>query len=286
MNLRGCFKINNIGLSAIASSCPNLEILNLHSCWDISSPGLVAIAEGCPKLRSIDLSNCRKIDAVGLTALLDNAALEEIILSYCKSINNDLYKDPFLFSNLKKLNLQRCTTITDIGYRYLDGHILDVEYLILSDCSFLTDTSIDILSKCCPTLKTLSVSFVCGLTEKSVDFIVNLKSLQTLDVSFCGNLLTDASLNLLGKTIELKRLGMRGCFKVSQNSMLEFLSYNSSIEHLNISQCKNLSLESLKREYNHIHYLATESVIDFDPLSTFLCGTQYPVGTRQRTRTI
>ena len=284
--MKGCFKINNLGLIFIGANCPNLEILNLHSCWDISSQGLLTLAEGCPKLRSIDLSNCRKIDSVGVIALLDSSQIEEIILSYCKSLNNDLYKDPFLFSNLKRINLQRCTTITDVGYRHLEGHQLELEYLVLSDCSFLTDASISIICKSCPNLKALSVSFVCGLTEKCVDSLISLTELETLDVSFCGNLMTNIALEQVGKCLALKRLGIRGCFKVGQQFMIDYLDRSTTIECLNVSQCKNLQLDYLKRNYSNIKFLEIENVIDEDPSSKFLTNSRYPIGTRQRTKTI
>ena len=247
---------------------------------------MTVLSEGCPKLRSIDLSNCRKIDSVGVVSLLDNTQLEEIILSYCKSLNNDLYKDPFLFSNLRKINLQRCTTITDVGYRHLDGHTLGIEYLILSDCSFLTDASLDIICRSCPNLKTLSVSFVCGLTEKSAEYISTLVDLETLDVSFCGNLMTNTALEQIGKSMQLKRLGVRGCFKISQQAMLDYLTTATSLNCLNATQCKNISIDYMKRNFTTITFMDTESVVENDPLAKFLTSTKYPMGTRQRTKTI
>eukprot|EP00835_Amoeboradix_gromovi_P001286 NODE_55_length_26219_cov_0.194908.p20 type:complete len:100 gc:universal NODE_55_length_26219_cov_0.194908:25462-25761(+) len=88
------------------------------------------------------------------------------------------------------------------------------------------------------------------------------------------------------KLVHLKRLAIRGCFKISQEVMVQYLTDNSVIECLNVSQCKGLSMDYLKRNFQSLKYLDCENIIDFDPLSRFMTTTKYPIGVRQRTKTI
>ena len=68
--------------------------------------------------------------------------------------------------------------------------------------------------------------------------------------------------------------------------MIDYLDRSTTIECLNVSQCKNLQLDYLKRNYSNIKFLEIENVMDEDPSSKFLTNSRYPIGTRQRTKTI
>ncbi|KAJ3396951.1 anaphase-promoting complex subunit Hcn1 [Lobulomyces angularis] len=230
LNLKGCWSVTDKGLQAIANNCKDLQLLNLHSCWDCTDLGLVTLTNSCNNLVQVDLSNCRKLTDAGVLNLLSKCFnLREIELSYCKNLTQKIF-DHQSWTRMKKINLQRCTAISDQAFerwnKLVEGkessideisvseenkepeirYHFDLNDLNLSDCSFLTDVAIEKFSNICPNLITINLSFCCGLTEKSVSHLINFcLKIKNFDLSFCGNACTDEILLAISKKKKILR---------------------------------------------------------------------------------
>ena len=69
VNLVGCRKVTDVGLTSVGEGCPNLETLNVSWCNHITDAGLARIGEGCPNLESLYLNKCVQITDAGLATI-------------------------------------------------------------------------------------------------------------------------------------------------------------------------------------------------------------------------
>lgn len=117
LNVKNCWGITDVGLNHITRHAEELHSLNLFSLWDITDEGLFIIAPYCDFLKFLNLSNCRKITSKGLSQILKYAhSLDYLNVSHCKSLGDDVMECS-RWITIKKLNLQRCTAITDRGFK-------------------------------------------------------------------------------------------------------------------------------------------------------------------------
>ncbi|KAJ3403623.1 hypothetical protein CcCBS67573_g06252 [Chytriomyces confervae] len=144
----------------------------------------------------------------------------------------------------------------------------ELRELILSDCSFLTDTTVTTLTKTCPKLNILSLSFCCALTEASILPLSTYTDLRVLDLSFCGSAVADAGLARLSSpesnvSKRLERLSVRGCVQVT-DAGIDALKGCVRLRMLNVSQCKNVKRngDTLKRQFGWILLSGGELVTD------------------------
>jgi hypothetical protein len=265
--LRNCWAINDIGLQSV-KPLSGLIILDLSNLWEITDQGLKIIAEYCTLLMAIDLSNCMKISDIGVEALLNSLNyLQTISFSYCKNLTEKslaLVK----MADLKHLDLQRCTSIYDVGFRNwmnpsFPSFIL--EDLNLSDCSFLTDLAIDAIGKKCPQIKRLCLSFCCSLTEKClVSLTRGCPFIETLDLSYCGALVTDVAAEGISTGFpKLRQLSLRGCVQLTDKGVASLALNAVRLETVNLTQCKNIS-PNIKTELNLHWEMVFHSIYSFD----------------------
>lgn len=265
LSLSQCFHLTDAGLrflledkttplhSPLASPTflQHLEKLDLNSCWLLTDLSLQRLGERCPHLTHLNISNCRKITNDGMYRFLNakhgsttmtTEGLAWLSVSYCKNLTDVTMQHlaDFCRHSLTYLNLQRCTKITDQGFlRWTAASFPRLKELLLVDCSFLTDRSIQCLTQAAPGLERLSLSFCCSLSDSAMYHLGHLDSLVDVDASFCGAAVSDVSLPLLGRHLE--RLNIRGCVRVTGDGLLTFLRSFPLIE-LNISQCPSIPL--------------------------------------------
>ncbi|KAG0169574.1 hypothetical protein DFQ28_011146 [Apophysomyces sp. BC1034] len=249
LSLSQCFHLTDTGFKSIAQQASNLAELDVNSCWLLTDQSLALIGSCCPKLVKIDLSNCRKITNRGVQALLEEkmarnySGLTEIILSYCKNLTDQTmhHLAQYNAKTLERLNVQRCTKITDDGFMaWADTVFPALQHVVLNDCSFLTDKAIAYLIKAAPQLQHLSISFCCALSDSAVEDLAQLTHLTELDASFCGAAVSDASIGTLLKRISLSSLNIRGCVRVTDVGLCVALE-KIKLRYLNVSQCSGIS---------------------------------------------
>ncbi|ORZ40065.1 hypothetical protein BCR44DRAFT_1482601 [Catenaria anguillulae PL171] len=154
--------------------------------------------------------------------------------------------------HLRTLNLQRCTGLRDDAFAQWPRISAEwaLETLILGDCSLLTDTAMGMIAGTCPRLATLGLAFCCALSEGAMAAIVQMPRLKVVDLSFCGSLVSHASILALARECrELERVGVRG--------------QAARIKVVNIGQCRGVAPEMKARVKQRCVVLETESVIEY-----------------------
>ncbi|KAI7849042.1 hypothetical protein BDC45DRAFT_521821 [Circinella umbellata] len=260
--LTHCYHLTDKAIMTIAQNAPHLKKLDLNSCWLITDQSLDTLRN----LQWLDLSNCRKITNAGMLRLLENnTQLQHLTLSYCKNLTDEtmLYFAQHCTKSLKYLNLQRCTKITDQGFVYwvnqAPNAFCALHTLNLTDCSFLTDKAIAHLVVAAPYLKDLSISFCCALSDTSLEELAKLEELESLDASYCGSAVSDASIITLlkGTSSTIRKLNIRGCVRISGVGLMTGIEYAKGLESVNISQCPGISgsVRTCLLRSSRIHHL-------------------------------
>lgn len=116
IHLRGCLRISDFGLSAIAQGCPRLTCINLHRCEGISDIGISAIAQGCPSLTLIYLGYCSQITDIGASALAEGCP------------------------QLTLIDFLHCFLITDIGVSAIAQGCPKLTHIQLTGCYCVTES--------------------------------------------------------------------------------------------------------------------------------------------------
>ncbi|KAJ3156341.1 anaphase-promoting complex subunit Hcn1 [Geranomyces variabilis] len=142
----------------------------------------------------------------------------------------------------------------------------DLEELILSDCSFLTDATVSAVAASCHKLQYLSLSFCCALTEAFADELCRgCPQLRALDMSFCGTAVTDANLLALARGLSrLERLSIRGCVQVTEQGIGYLARYAKNLKMLNVSQCRNISDDAVRATGRGWRLLTCQGLVEVD----------------------
>jgi hypothetical protein len=80
-----------------------------------------------------------------------------------------------------------------------------------------------------------------------------------LDVSFCGNAVTDEVVLFLAKSAkDLERLSIRGCIQVTDKGLQGLVENAHRLMALNATNCKNITPAALKSVPSHWKMLSAQ----------------------------
>ena len=188
INLSGCKKVSDRGLSELGHCCRNLKSINLRGCSSINESGHWALCEleHCTKLTEIDLSHCIYLSDVGVVALTKRCPqLERIRINHCNVSARAVIKATLLCTNLVELGLaQTCSSWSreDVT-KLLESIKAQIQVLDLSQCQFITAEQVELLCNCTK-IKSLHLQG-CNLTDKDIIMIQHeLQHLETLNLSY------------------------------------------------------------------------------------------------------
>ena len=183
LTLVNMLSLDDSTLEGIGSACPKLRILDLSvfaSESKFTDTGLVKLASGCPRLEVLNLTGSPLLTNKTLHALGD----------YCL--------------DLRHLDLSGAFAVDDSGLLELVKGCLKLETLIVSYCWRITDS---FFQECClakkylRNLESLSVSFCYQLSDRLIDCLLELPSLKSVNLSYCGHIQDDSKFRLLQKSI-------------------------------------------------------------------------------------
>ena len=269
LSLKDCWSINDECLQSISSFIPNLKELDLSSCWDITCIGLNALLSNCHYISSINFSNCRKIDDSCIALLAEKCyMLDQLSFSYCKNLTNDALHHLSRFSEtISKLDFHRCTGITDEGFlKAFAGSVWPrLNYINLTDCTFLSDVVLKTIGAAAPKLETLFLSFCCSLTETAMSYIsLFMPQLVSLDLSYCGGAVTDFTVELLISNLKnLSVLSLRGCIQITSKCLDVLHERGTKLSVLNVSSCKNITNDVILRYQYKVPWTWTDKIDSF-----------------------
>ncbi|XP_019306809.1 dynein regulatory complex subunit 6 [Panthera pardus] len=271
LDLSGCTQISVQGFRNIANSCTGIMHLTINDMPTLTDNCIKALVERCPCITSIvfigaphisdcafkALSTCnlRKIRFEGNKRITDACFkfidknypnISHIYMADCKRLTDSSLKSLSPLKQLTVLNLANCIRIGDMGVKqFLDGPVsIRIRELNLSNCIHLGDASIMKLSECCPNLNYLSLRNCEHLTDLAIEYVVNIFSLVSVDLS--GTNISNEGLMTLSRHKKLKELSLSECYKITDVGIQAFCKGSLILEHLDVSYCSQLSNEIIK----------------------------------------
>lgn len=275
LDLSNCFHVTDEGFSYMVNEIGmsgKIKSLKMRSNWEVSAMAIMdlTVPSVGQHLEEIDLSNCRKVRDNVLERLIgwdtrNNNIDQEVLnnqeldfnieqigcknlkilnVGYCKHLTDNVMFHIAHHANqrLESLDLTRCTTITDKGFQYWTYRSFpNLKKLSLKDCTFLSDKSIISVANAAPNLEILDLNFCCALSDIAIEVLcMGCPKIRELDLSFCGSAVSDSSLVAISLNLRnLEKLILKGCVRVTRAGIDAILSGCSSLNYINVSQCKN-----------------------------------------------
>eukprot|EP01114_Cavostelium_apophysatum_P008637 TRINITY_DN2126_c0_g1_i1.p1 TRINITY_DN2126_c0_g1~~TRINITY_DN2126_c0_g1_i1.p1 ORF type:complete len:1679 (-),score=453.03 TRINITY_DN2126_c0_g1_i1:53-5089(-) len=239
LDLTRCLSLNSQTLVRIAKKCPMLESICLASCEELSSEALVAVA-GCRHLRNVNLSGCKNVTDEVVSAFTENKSLsafplQKLNLFNCNKITNaclvDVAKE---CPKLLELNVSSCDRISDEGIVHIAQSCRQLQALYVEECN-ISDAAVSVLVKVCRNIETLVLAYAKEITDASLDFLLGLEELKTLDLSHIKQLTSVKIGEMIPKFKKLRSLTLRGLSSFSTQGIA-----HPTLQTLNLSWCKNL----------------------------------------------
>jgi F-box/leucine-rich repeat protein 2/20 len=268
LNLSGCEEFSTEGIRAVARASPKLKELNLSSCSCVSDEAVEAIAWNCPLLAKMNLYNCCRITDKAIQMLsLHCKRLITLDVSSCDLITDKALE--YLSSCecakvLRALCLEE-TQITDKGISCLAQSCHSLTHLKLAHCRSLSDETLRRLSIGCPLLSSLDLSYCNGIKLSALHFALSqwkdlrhlslrgyvglpsgcfslsLKSVVSLDVSWCKQLNDDSLESLSLACPNMKDLDLAWCGMISAKAVNSLSSNCPNLKNLNLRGCSLVS---------------------------------------------
>jgi Ran GTPase-activating protein (RanGAP) involved in mRNA processing and transport len=284
LSLASCKGIAGTAFAVIGQECKTLKTLILSKCAQITTSALRSIFQGCNLLEVLNLSYCTDLTDAELH-LLRCKNLQKIILKECVHVSDSGFHSIAMYSPrleevdctrnsmtfkftdstlmslgekckyIKKLSLNGCRLISDLGISWLAQGCTQLEHLDLSGCVDLTNMAAAHLGNHCPALKTLSLFGLKCMSDTAVRAISDgCEGLAELDL---GQLyfLTDGKKRKFGQeglqalcasacAPSMKQLKLHGCFQMGTLA-LRSISKLAGLEVLDVSSCTKLTLDGM-----------------------------------------
>jgi len=242
LELGGCTKITNTGLLLISWGLKKIKSLNLRSCWQVSDHGIGHLtginsqpSTGAKTLEHLSLQDCQKLTDESLKHISEGLTnIQRINLSFCVSVTDTGLKSLSRLPSLRELNLRSCDNVSDIGVGFLaESTSASLTRLDVSFCDRVSDSAMAHLATGLPTLTSLSMSS-CQVTDQGIARLApHMKNLNTLNIGQCVKL-TDRAVQTISEEIKsLRSIDLYGCTKISSEGLKV------------LNKCENLKVVNL-----------------------------------------
>lgn len=180
----------------------------------------------------------------------DNTNLLRINLRNSKNWLSDELLTPVLKCNprLQLLDLTNCTSVTNTTLQCLAVNCPNLQKLILRDCVWLSPEGVTVIGLYCKNLEAIDFSGCWNVNDESLTVIVSscrkLKSVQLAKIYG----LTDSSMTVLAKcSNQLQHLNIQGCWRVTDDSIRFLAEYGKNLKMLQIRECHQVTEMTLSK---------------------------------------
>ena len=242
LHLGGCTGLSGQSLMSLGS-LGALRHLNIEGLINVPllDKGLATVGWCCQSLTYLSLQGCNTLTDEGVAALGKLPALEMIVLSDCAAINGSGFSaSTWSLSPVSVLQCQGATTLNDDGIKYIASNLSNLQELSLKHCRAVSDAGITSLGKSLsPTLTSLSLQGMVGLTDQGVASLAHLTSLESLELQFCWQFGDKGAMALTALT-NLTSLDLMYCWKVTDEAV-KVIGEMRALKSLNLMGCHRVT---------------------------------------------
>ncbi|KAI3442155.1 F-box domain-containing protein [Psidium guajava] len=243
-------QVTNLGLGAIAHSCPSLRALSLWHLPSVGDEGLLEVANSCRQLEKLDLCQCPNVTDKFLVAVARNCPnLTDISIESCSGIGNEGLAAVGQFcQNLKFISIKNCPSVGDQGIVGLISRAGNALTKVKLQALNITDVSLAVIGHYATAVADLTLTSLHNVTERGLWVMGNghgLQRLRSLIVTACRGA-TDLGLESLGKGCpNLKQLYIRSSAFLSDAGLVSLIKSARSLESLQLEECHRITLSGL-----------------------------------------
>ncbi|KAG0576775.1 hypothetical protein KC19_5G106700 [Ceratodon purpureus] len=179
------FESTGQGLAEIGLCGLDFRSFSLRFARGVRDMELQMLMDGNRHLEHLDLQGCFGPTAIGYSAIALCSRLRCLYL--CGTTVDDLSLISIAsgVTNLKELSIAKCGAITSMS---AVTRFSTLEILALDHCSFVTDKELDVLSRKCPRITQLSLSFT-RVTDVGLECLSKCQMLRSLRIPHCKGVL-------------------------------------------------------------------------------------------------
>lgn len=144
--------------------------------------------------------------------------------------------------------MRLCHQISTVTFDYLFQKLTNLRVLLLDEDD-VNDDNLYTLCRWCTALETLDLFNCADITDTGLISISKLRRLTELYLCLCDQI-TDEGVKELTKLLHLRKLYFLDAENVTDDSMKKLAEYCLNLEHLDLSDCYNITKESICSFYN------------------------------------
>uniref|UniRef100_A0A2N9HCG5 protein-disulfide reductase n=1 Tax=Fagus sylvatica TaxID=28930 RepID=A0A2N9HCG5_FAGSY len=201
-----------IAISALANSYRNLVSLKLEACDKVTEKSLDQLGSRCLQLEELDLTDC------------------------C-GVNDEVLKYLSRCSELLSLKLGLCSNISDKGLAYIARNCTKISELDLYRCTGIGDDGLVTLSSGCKKLTKLNLSYCNGVTDRGMQYIGHLGELSDLEMRGLVNFISEGLTAVAAGCKKLSDLDLKHCGKIDDSGFWALSYYSRNMRQIKMSYC-------------------------------------------------
>jgi hypothetical protein len=233
-----------------------VNILNLSIQNSLTSVGLVGLSQHCKYLQSLTIKGCPNISGESIVEISKKCStnLQALSLSYCSNLH-DIHVVDFISncSNIRSLDLSGLKELNDTGIILIARTLQrNLKSLNLEDCSKISDFGLIEMGKLCCCLENLTFSRWYDETPQEMgkvrDFDDVLKSFNNLlSLTIEGNIFSE-EVDAIGKyCTNLHSLKLSDGEELAVSDFVNLPSLCSNLQCIELGNFQALSIRKLRR---------------------------------------
>lgn len=230
---------NNIHSSSSNSSSGSNE--------NVNSSTLTSSYSGNNNTSNYENDNENNRAATSTNTFMDNnhTAIELLNTNISNTnMNNTNVNSNILETNTRNINLHGISSSTDYSiHRRMNKKIIKnnkLRRISLSDCTDISDEALGIIATKCKCIEALSIDDCPRITDDGfINFIKLQPSLKYLSLANSETISSQALEQMNKYCKKIEKINIKGCLKISENSMKKFIEFHPDLNTLCIDNEKN-----------------------------------------------
>uniref|UniRef100_K7E2C9 Uncharacterized LOC103101858 n=1 Tax=Monodelphis domestica TaxID=13616 RepID=K7E2C9_MONDO len=234
LSINGCQITDKAIRTLVKKHGNSLNKLEVFGCHALTARCVSCLALSCPHLRTLNIGRVPKITEVSFAKILGN--LRKVTALNVAGL--EMVKDQIVHlivtkcRNLDCLVLSSCSGVTDVSLLEISTYLRKIRNLDVSGCKKVTDIGVQALARSCHQLQYLDLSST-GASKRGVSLLASYchGTLECVKLSFCKEITLDVVRKLCKKCRRLKMLHLYGCHITPDLSVIKDIYKTVQVFH-------------------------------------------------------